>query len=478
VRYRIALGLKKESWLITKILTFELIIIFFGILTMVPAIQEFCVFAYVGLLIDFFMQMIFFVTVLSIDIRRMELSDLNKQRFINSKLTHNHANKIDEKNEELTNSCASNANGINYKLSSSPSSSHNASPNELLTNETGKNKSPKNYFMNKSMKFFYFWAKTRMVQRVIMFLSALWIILIFYKSLLVVELMRHDVNVKKETVEALLPKGIGFPMLIKENYNPFATNNNNDNNNNNNNGESYVNNVPTTTIDYFKRSYQNFMIMSKMNVDRHKTRIAHKYEQNWQTLSYFHWLSLFANYNISLYNRYVAILPQINLVNMIAHENVEKCRNQDELLKYTPIIELESEYKLNEQPKSYNITSLFNENEYKSAVFELVGIVVLGIPTIFLLVYFSIFLYFLVFYKFLCSTKYIEWRKSWSTSHIKRQYEIIHSNSKKTLNDSSENEHSDTSDYEDCAEHSTNGKASRRDTNEQINRIEFNQKLE
>ncbi len=79
VRYRIALGLKKESWLITKILSFELIIICFGFFTMVPAIQEFCIFAYVGLLIDFFMQMIFFVTVLSIDIRRMELSDLNKQ---------------------------------------------------------------------------------------------------------------------------------------------------------------------------------------------------------------------------------------------------------------------------------------------------------------------------------------------------------------------------------------------------------------
>lgn len=84
VRYRIALGLKKESWLITKILLFELIIIFFGILTMVPAIQEFCVFAYVGLIIDFFMQMIFFVTVLSIDIRRMELADLDKQHKLNN----------------------------------------------------------------------------------------------------------------------------------------------------------------------------------------------------------------------------------------------------------------------------------------------------------------------------------------------------------------------------------------------------------
>ena len=84
VRYRIALGLKKESWVITKILTFELIIICSGLFTMVPAIQEFCLFAWVGLLIDFFMQMIFFVTVLSIDIRRMELSDLNKNAAIPS----------------------------------------------------------------------------------------------------------------------------------------------------------------------------------------------------------------------------------------------------------------------------------------------------------------------------------------------------------------------------------------------------------
>ena len=63
VRYRIALGLKKEAWVITKILSFELIIICIGFFTMVPAIQEFCIFAYVGLLIDFFMQMIFFVVL-------------------------------------------------------------------------------------------------------------------------------------------------------------------------------------------------------------------------------------------------------------------------------------------------------------------------------------------------------------------------------------------------------------------------------
>ena len=36
--------------------------------------QEFCLFAMVCLLSDFFLQMVLFVTVLSIDIRRMEVA--------------------------------------------------------------------------------------------------------------------------------------------------------------------------------------------------------------------------------------------------------------------------------------------------------------------------------------------------------------------------------------------------------------------
>lgn len=37
------------------------------------SLQEFCLFAVVGLVSDFFLQMFFFTTVLSIDIRRMEV---------------------------------------------------------------------------------------------------------------------------------------------------------------------------------------------------------------------------------------------------------------------------------------------------------------------------------------------------------------------------------------------------------------------
>jgi cobalamin synthase len=40
----------------------------------VPALQEFCLFACVSVVMDFFMQITFFTTILSIDIRRLEVS--------------------------------------------------------------------------------------------------------------------------------------------------------------------------------------------------------------------------------------------------------------------------------------------------------------------------------------------------------------------------------------------------------------------
>ncbi|KAJ7390036.1 hypothetical protein OS493_027561 [Desmophyllum pertusum] len=79
VKIRVAQGLSKEGWYIIKNLFTEMAVLLCGYFTFVPAIQEFCLFAMVCLLSDFFLQMVLFVTVLSIDIRRMELSDLQRQ---------------------------------------------------------------------------------------------------------------------------------------------------------------------------------------------------------------------------------------------------------------------------------------------------------------------------------------------------------------------------------------------------------------
>lgn len=58
----------------------ELGTLLLGYLTSIPALKEFCLFASVGIIADFVLQVTLFSTVLSIDIRRMELSDLRHHR--------------------------------------------------------------------------------------------------------------------------------------------------------------------------------------------------------------------------------------------------------------------------------------------------------------------------------------------------------------------------------------------------------------
>ncbi|VDO07025.1 unnamed protein product [Rodentolepis nana] len=76
VKYRIAQGLAKEGWPMTKNLMLAFVGTAFGFLTFNSGIQEFCLIAIVSYTTDFFLQMFFFVPVLAIDIRRMELADL------------------------------------------------------------------------------------------------------------------------------------------------------------------------------------------------------------------------------------------------------------------------------------------------------------------------------------------------------------------------------------------------------------------
>jgi hypothetical protein len=434
VRYRIALGLKKESWLITKILIFELIIIFFGILTMVPAIQEFCVFACVGLIIDFFMQMIFFVTVLSIDIRRMELTDLGSHNQINSNnlLDNNETNNRVHLNE---NQLTRRGNKMHYQ-----SNNHNHKYTKIDKNA----KDYANLLINKSVQFFYFWAKTRMVQRCVMILSVLWILLIFYKSLLVVELMRHDVNISKETVDALLPKGSGLPKLIQDNFQQYIFTSTKTNEHKQKQTDNLIqykssSNSIVSTVDYIKRNFKNLI---SIDSDKKKEKLVNnnnnyndKYQilkskqitgQNWRSLDYYHWLSLFANYNVSLYNRYVAILPEIEIHRVINQNDILKHRNLNEIKQYNPIwplnhLQVNNSNNLFEQETSENF-KVEDNVLFRWALFELIGIVVLGIPTIYFIVYLLT-----LFYKCLCSKKYEQWRKSWSTANIKRQYKKIHS---------------------------------------------------
>ena len=83
VKIKIAQGLSKEGWNITKNLFAELTILSFifllGIWDLGDSVQEFCHLAIMGVISDFFLQHSFFITILSLDVSQMELSDSVKK---------------------------------------------------------------------------------------------------------------------------------------------------------------------------------------------------------------------------------------------------------------------------------------------------------------------------------------------------------------------------------------------------------------
>jgi hypothetical protein len=279
--------------------------------------------------------------------------------------------------------------------------------------------------------------------------------------------MRYDVNFKKENVEALLPKGVGLPKLLKDNFHQYFF------------STTLAPPPPPTTleprsskIDHLKQHYlQNFMINNNNNNNNNhddddddesqktitsirRLKVVDLAEHTWQSLNYFHWLNLFSNYNVSLYNRYVAILPQINLDKEIKHADIVKYRNVKETQKYSSVItndddddesfNVNNNNKYHQHNKTQSISTTVEYSlilSYKRALNELFGIVVFGIPTILIVVYLTI-----LFYKCLCSKNYEQWRRSWSTSNIKEQYKIIHSNdysSDEFVSDAAEEEYID-----------------------------------
>ncbi|XP_047628815.1 sterol regulatory element-binding protein cleavage-activating protein isoform X4 [Phacochoerus africanus] len=157
VKLRIAQGLSSESWSIMKNMATELGIILIGYFTLVPAIQEFCLFAVVGLVSDFFLQMLFFTTVLSIDIRRMELADLNKRLPPEACLPP--AKPVGRSAR------------FERQLAVRPATPHTI---------TLQPSSFRNLRLPKRLRVIYFLARTRLAQRLIMAGTVVWIGILVY----------------------------------------------------------------------------------------------------------------------------------------------------------------------------------------------------------------------------------------------------------------------------------------------------------
>lgn len=143
VKIRVARGLSKEGWSITKNLLIEVTILTFGLFTFIPAIQEFSIFAIVGLISDFFLQMLFFTSFLALDIRRMTSSIVRNTTF--------------------------KSNGL-HRSKSQPTF-HIVAPN-----------TPTEKKIPKRLRLVHIWARTRFFQRGFMIWMVVWISLLLYDT--------------------------------------------------------------------------------------------------------------------------------------------------------------------------------------------------------------------------------------------------------------------------------------------------------
>uniref|UniRef100_A0AAR2JTF7 Sterol regulatory element-binding protein cleavage-activating protein n=1 Tax=Pygocentrus nattereri TaxID=42514 RepID=A0AAR2JTF7_PYGNA len=293
VKLRIAQGLSSESWSIMKNMATELVIILIGYFTLVPAIQEFCLFAVVGLVSDFFLQMFFFTTVLSIDIRRMELADLNRRLPAEA--------------------------GMPPPPKPGPLRPREAPPPPRPSPHTITLQAPafRNLRLPKRLRVVYFLARTRLAQRIIMVGTVIWIgILVYTDPAGLRTYLAAQVSEQSPLGEAGLPPHLGvapvFPggdptstlsVLPAPEPTPLPENQSQGH------GASRPGGAPLTSPQISWGSED---------------------EEVWRRLSFRYWPSLFSYYNITLAKRYISILPVIPVtLHLNPQEAIEMRHPQD-----------------------------------------------------------------------------------------------------------------------------------------------------
>ncbi|XP_019719304.1 sterol regulatory element-binding protein cleavage-activating protein isoform X3 [Hippocampus comes] len=305
VKLRIAQGLSNESWSIMKNMATELCIILIGYFTLVPAIQEFCLFAVVGLVSDFFLQMFFFTTVLSIDIRRMELVDL-----------HGHMRTEDSL----------------PATKPSPLRTRSAPPPPRPLPHTITLQTPaRNLRPPKRLRLVYFLARTRLAQRIIMVSTVIWIGILVYtdpagvRTYLAAQVSEQSPlgddgggGLTPHLEVAPVFRGGDPTSTLTDRLAPDPT--------------PLPDNQPQGPPD------------SKAEPPPHSPPAVPQItwgaedEEGWRRLSFRHWPSLFSYYNITLAKRYISILPVIPVaIHLSPQEAIEGRHPQDTQHPMPPI---------------------------------------------------------------------------------------------------------------------------------------------
>uniref|UniRef100_A0A8C7MMP1 Sterol regulatory element-binding protein cleavage-activating protein n=1 Tax=Oncorhynchus kisutch TaxID=8019 RepID=A0A8C7MMP1_ONCKI len=284
--------------------SYPLCIILIGYFTLVPAIQEFCLFAVVGLVSDFFLQMFFFTTVLSIDIRRMELADLNRRLPAEAGMP---------------------------PPKPGPLRPREAPPPPRPSPYTITLQTPafRNLRLPKRLRVVYFLARTRLAQRFIMVGTVIWIGILAYtdpaglRTYLAAQVSEQ--SPLGEGGAGGLPPHLGVASVFPG---PGGD--------------------PASTLSVLPAPAEPTPLPENQSQGHHgapREGVPHQAqapplvpqiswgaedEEGWRRLSFRHWPSLFSYYNITLAKRYISILPVIPVtLHLSPREAIETRHPQD-----------------------------------------------------------------------------------------------------------------------------------------------------
>uniref|UniRef100_T1K2T8 Sterol regulatory element-binding protein cleavage-activating protein n=1 Tax=Tetranychus urticae TaxID=32264 RepID=T1K2T8_TETUR len=359
VKVRVAQGLSREGWSMNKNLITELGLLTFGYFTFVPVIQEFCLFGMMALLCDFFLQLTIFITLLSVDIQRVELDGSHKKASHSTNDSKNKMNRLFESGSNLYESDAARLKNVSYW--------HKSNPMKLP----------------KRLRLVYFWTRTRFVHRFLMMALIVWISILLYRSGVVDHYNLPDdesIDFVKESKLSKEPVSRAPPIEV----------------------------VSETKSNDFEHS---------------QNRLKYSNKDPRELLSSHHWFTLFGFYNISLSGKYLSFLPPIHLAIPVDPTEAHKTRHPSESdpqifrqFLYPGSIHASFDQSDDWDEFSYDESNDIHNRPHWSSR-EIFLALLLSTPTLTFIIYILV-----TMYRCMCSRRYDEWRSSWSTpNHPKGQ---------------------------------------------------------
>ncbi|KAJ2954548.1 hypothetical protein O0L34_g2832 [Tuta absoluta] len=402
VKIRLAQGLSKEGWSITKNFLTEITIFTVSFFTFVPFIQEFAIFMIVSLVSDYFCQMVFFATILGIDVRRMELfqeqnSKLHLKEYFNANNALNwryNKNYVEESVSPRRMTKSKSHPRLNGLAQNSPTDVV-AKRSESVSSQDR---------VPKRIRLVNMWARTRFFQRAFMLWMLVWISMIVYNSGIVdyfitnVDKPEGHAETAKKDNDRQSPKQAMFSYLNSSERNPLVF-------------------PPLTDISELKDSAvgANETIYFKHS----------PHSRPWKRLSPYHWSAIMSQYNESMSGRYLTLLPPLLLSQRVSPELALSVRNPDErepLLRWQALaaaldpIDTLPEFELIESKSGGQWGAAAELPIYPTTPMEILLLAILCSISVAVIAYMMV-----VLYRCVCSRHYAEWRASWNSDEEYRK---------------------------------------------------------